>query len=709
MPKKPIYRQLKNFSNEKSDVPVLISGTLGVQINGLKTVEVLGRDGFVWVKLRDSQSELIQVYNAVVSPIYGLPVLVTRQNNRYTIYGRDINQYQDWGNSPYLPKHGTQHSFAPEIGLGGDVTWVYSRQFMPMLAMPSGSTGAGNLIVNPYIYHNTSGTFSYIGNTGTPVVTVAKPTNNTARMMLLYWDEPSGRPSFYTGSTFSSLLTGSSDIVPFIPYLNDTTKIPLAAIRLVSGTTNITWDNIYDVRPFFSAAIGGGGTGNVTVPVTGTVVVWDEGIPKGSVTTLNFVGNNVDVSVSGSIARVFVTGSTSSSGPSSSYDDFWTSGSSGRGIISKFNSNDAVGDAAFAIGQGSLASGTASYAEGQGNVAYGTAAHVQGAGNKAVGYSSHVGGSGNIASGSLSAVLAGSGNTVTESNSSVIAGAGIQANVANTAYTQFFNTKLRSGTVASPVAIDPGGFLVTGSTDGWNPIFAVPTSGALGSPVFDITFNRDMTGILGLGDRIKVTQSTDKYFIVVKVGSYSSGTTAISCYGGTDYTLVASSGTAITNPYFSHSKTPFGFPPDPLKWTVSVSDSNRNQKTTPTLSTWYGGSGLSSTGPSINIPIGAWRVEYRALVDEMDTAATDYNIWSTLSTANNSESDTDFTSIVILTAPSGAYKIWNTVFIGKHLTLTTKTTYYLNIRCTAAGTTPDSIDIRGDVVPTLIRAICAYL
>jgi hypothetical protein len=467
MPKKPIYRQLKNFSKEKSDVPVLISGTLGVQINGQKTVEVLGRDGFVWVKLRDSQSELIQVYNAVVSPIYGLPVLVTRQNNRYTIYGRDINQYQDWGNSPYLPKHGTQHSFAPEIGLGGDVTWVYSRQFMPMLVMPSGSVGAGNLIVNPYIYHNTSGTFSYIGNTGTPIVTVAKPTNNTARMMLLYWDEPNGRPSFYTGSTFSSLLTGSSDIVPYIPYLNDTTKIPLAAIRLVSGTSNITWDNIYDVRPFFSAAISGGGTGNITLPATGTVVVWDEGALKGSVSTLNFVGNSIDVSVSGSVARVFVTGSTSAA---SSYDNFWTSGSAGvNSICSKNGLNNSNGDYSFSVGNVNSAGGFASSVlGGQNNIASGT-------------YSAVVAGWSNYAKEDASAVLAGQQNTVLGLNSSILAGNSITGSVDNTAYTQFFNTRLRSGTLSNNVGIDSGGFLVTGSLsfaeNNTNDIFRVNSPG----------------------------------------------------------------------------------------------------------------------------------------------------------------------------------------------------------------------------------------
>jgi len=122
MPKKNLHRQVKGILEDKSDKLNLISGELGIQIGGQKTVEVSGRDGFVWVRLRGSQSELIQAYNASVSPIYGLPVLVIRQGNKYAIYGRDIERYDNWGTSAYLPKHGTQHSFAPELGMGGDVT-----------------------------------------------------------------------------------------------------------------------------------------------------------------------------------------------------------------------------------------------------------------------------------------------------------------------------------------------------------------------------------------------------------------------------------------------------------------------------------------------------------------------------------------------------------------------------------------------------------
>ena len=76
------------------------------------------------------------------------------------------------------------------------------------------------------------------------------------------------------------------------------------------------------------------------------------------------------------------------------------------------------------------------------------------------------------------------------------------------------------------------------AADGWTAITATGTSGTLDSPSFEISFDADMTALISLGDRIKITQATTKYFIVTKVGAFSGGNTIITCYGGTDYTLV---------------------------------------------------------------------------------------------------------------------------------------------------------------------------
>ena len=57
-----------------------IPGLLGVLRLGQRQVDVDGRPGFVWVRLRGIESELIQAYNDLVAPVYDLPVLVIRDD-----------------------------------------------------------------------------------------------------------------------------------------------------------------------------------------------------------------------------------------------------------------------------------------------------------------------------------------------------------------------------------------------------------------------------------------------------------------------------------------------------------------------------------------------------------------------------------------------------------------------------------------------------
>ena len=116
------------------------------------TVEVPNRNSFVYVRLRDNQNEVIQAYNNKVAASYNLPVVVERQNNRYVVVGVDTLRYQNNWNSfaPFLPIHGNAHSFNPETGGGGDVVWVYPRQFMPALIIPSGTNGGPNVFFAPY-------------------------------------------------------------------------------------------------------------------------------------------------------------------------------------------------------------------------------------------------------------------------------------------------------------------------------------------------------------------------------------------------------------------------------------------------------------------------------------------------------------------------------------------------------------------------------
>jgi hypothetical protein len=300
MSKRKLDRAIKRIDTGKSDRFKEFPGTLGIRRRNENQVEVNGREGFVWVRLRGNQNELIQAFNDKVAPVYNLPVLVIRDKldpTRYRIQSRDIAQYQNWGSSSaYLPRHGSTHSFNP-VSPGGDITWVFGKQFLPLLLYPSGSSGAGNVLIQESVFFRNN-LYQHILLTGTPDVVGLKPTNNQAKMVLVYLDD-TNTPQLSGGSLFNASLTGTSDVLPFIPALSSASHIPVGAVRLVSGTSRITWSNLYDLRPFFRDHSGGtGGAGGLSA-----LGIFDSGIFKVSGTAISF-DNELDVAVTGTFAYI---------------------------------------------------------------------------------------------------------------------------------------------------------------------------------------------------------------------------------------------------------------------------------------------------------------------------------------------------------------------------------------------------------------------
>lgn len=220
------------------------------------------------------------------------------------------------------------------------------------------------------------------------------------------------------------------------------------------------------------------------------------------------------------------------------------------------------------------------------------------------------------------------------------------------------------------------------SADGPTGVFSVPA---------------DVTGKYSAGMRVKYTQTTVKYGIVTSVGAFSAGVTPITIYGGTDYTTANA---AITLPFYSTAKAPFGFNLSPAKWTVEATDTTQRSQSA-TTAVWYN---LGSV--TISIPIGTWNVSYQVL-DYADAggASVGMNIDATLSTANNSESDKDFTARLQVANISGW--IAGLLARSKPLTLAAKTSYFLNSRQSMGST--KTIRNDNDLATLFIRAVCAYL
>lgn len=310
------FRQtFSNYNKSLAKEETEISGELGIYLNGNKLVEVSNRSGFVYVRLRNSLSEVIQAFNDQVSATYGLPVIVVRDGTRYRVKGRDAQRYSDWGSSTsFVPIHANQHSFNPDGGGGGDLVWVYGKQMMPMNAIPSGTAGADGVVVNSYQYKKTNGTILNIGLTGTQSMFAWKPTDNQAVMGIVYVDPNVGNPvfTFNTGTPFSASITGTEEVVPYYPTISNSSYLLIAGIRLVSGTTTIGWDNIYDLRQWMTPP----GTGTPAGGAGGFdgygVAVLNDGAYVVSGTAIDFVGDGVtvDVTASGTQARVYISGSS---------------------------------------------------------------------------------------------------------------------------------------------------------------------------------------------------------------------------------------------------------------------------------------------------------------------------------------------------------------------------------------------------------------
>jgi hypothetical protein len=270
--------------------------------------------------------------------------------------------------------------------------------------------------------------------------------------------------------------------------------------------------------------------------------------------------------------------------------------------------------------------------------------------------------------------------------------------VINKATGATINTGTSDTTIVTPKAIADS-YL---NPSGWIPAGTF-TYASADAPTYVITVASGAASIYNVGDRIKLTDSTVKYFIITAVAD-----TTLTVYGGTDYTL---SGGAITLPYYSHQKAPLGFPLSPAKWTVEITDTTSRQRTTPSANTWYEldatGDGSGAKTPTISIPIGIWKLGYKVTGANNSASQTAFQLFTTLSTANNSESNNNLTYF----SRWGQAGATNTNFYRNHIiddivTAASKTTYYLlgNPRDTVT-----TIIFASDINKLIIRAVCAYL
>ena len=252
-----------------------------------------------------------------------------------------------------------------------------------------------------------------------------------------------------------------------------------------------------------------------------------------------------------------------------------------------------------------------------------------------------------------------------------------------------------AGKSPNQLVVDATGVYV--SSDGWVPLGATLAYSSADAPTFVATTSADLTSFIGPGDRVRLVQSaTDLYFIVTAISAGN-----VTLYGGTDYVLANS---AITSPVFSKAKSPIGFPLSAAKWTVTFRDTSSRTQSSPVNGTWYN---LGSGALSFSLPIGSWDVTFESTVYLTYPGAGAPQVYSTLSTANNSESDSDFTGTAAAHSPATLSNPVATFARRKTIDIAAKTSYYANIKTSDGGVS--AIGFYSNTAPMVVEARCNYL
>lgn len=294
--RKKLKKAMSAVLSGKQDKDILVPALLGAYRSGVETIVVAGRPDFVWVRLRGSQSELVQAFNEKVGFHFDLPILVLRDedfSDRWIVHGRDIGQYESWEGSAYGVAHASSHTFAGASRTGSDIVWTNKRQYMPLLPRPVASGTMSIWMESDFYYFD--GRYRWWPGSGTADLSGFRPTGAmNARYVTVYIDA-NGNPAGLAGPEFNKVYPGDPADYISIPDPDD--GVVIAAVLFMTGTQSIGWGEIFDLR----------NPNQPPSPTGSPIWIADESAVLGKVWGLNFVGGSFEAVISGSYAHIIHT------------------------------------------------------------------------------------------------------------------------------------------------------------------------------------------------------------------------------------------------------------------------------------------------------------------------------------------------------------------------------------------------------------------
>jgi hypothetical protein len=256
-PREKLKKVIGKLIDTKEDKTKTYSAQLGTIVNGEQVVDVSTRSNFVYARINGNYAEVVEVYNDSVVGAYDLKVQIYRRKNEnfYRIYDKDVSLYRgDFGGvAGNTAPHGLSHSFGDGQFNGYDPVFVFQRQLLQPLGTVPLQTGGFQVYVYPSFYTYNNETYYFEGGYSEDLESL-KPVgtdDGNVRYVTVYLDGASGQLGYLTGTPFYANILISNN-TSYIPDLPDTSGMELCAIMLATGSTGITWNDMFDVRDFLN-------------------------------------------------------------------------------------------------------------------------------------------------------------------------------------------------------------------------------------------------------------------------------------------------------------------------------------------------------------------------------------------------------------------------------------------------------------------------
>lgn len=224
---------------------------------------------------------------------------------------------------------------------------------------------------------------------------------------------------------------------------------------------------------------------------------------------------------------------------------------------------------------------------------------------------------------------------------------------------------------------------------------------------YNIFCSTNLTGIIGIGDRIRLVHSgTTKYFIVANV-SWNAGSNGLFVVtllspNQLDFSQADLTATTVTSVCYSHAKNPAGFPTVASRdWVCLLFSTTSRTQASPVSGTWY-------NAESLVVPVGAWKISAQFMLEAISNGST-INASATggLATSSNTAPIAGLQAFTFAQSAATNSVVISPSFVQTWISLTSALTYYLNY---AEGITGQATaGIRGDSSGTFIVAECGLL